>query len=66
MKKIYLKFVFTHLSLSALMFVVWYFVAGAENAREMIFVISTLASCLAGKNLMTDVLKVRNLENSDI
>ena len=60
MKKLYLKFVVTHFVLSAIMFCVWYLVAGIENAREMTFVISTLASCIAAKNLMEDTLKQKS------
>ena len=34
------------------MFVVWWLVGGIENAREMLFVISVLASAMAGNVLM--------------
>jgi hypothetical protein len=36
------------------MFVVWWVVGGIENAREMLFVISVLASAMAGNVLMAD------------
>ncbi|AMJ73899.1 hypothetical protein AVL56_06705 [Alteromonas stellipolaris] len=64
MKKLYLKFVATHFVLSAIMFCVWYLVAGIENAREMTFVISTLASCIAAKNLIDDTLKEKALTSN--
>jgi hypothetical protein len=65
MKKLYLKFVVTHFVLSAIMFCVWYLVAGIENAREMTFVVSTLASCIAAKNLMDDTLKEKALTSNE-
>jgi len=65
MKKLYLKFVVTHFVLSTIMFCVWYLVAGIENAREMTFVISTLASCIAAKNLMDDTLKEKALTSNE-
>ncbi|WP_258313200.1 hypothetical protein [Alteromonas sp. KUL42] len=34
---VYLKFVLSHLLLSSLMFVVWWLIAGIDNAREMGF-----------------------------
>jgi len=52
MKKLYLTFIFTQLGLTTLMFVVWWLVGGIENAREMLFVISVLASAMAGNVLM--------------
>jgi hypothetical protein len=64
MRKLYVKFVVTHFVLSAIMFCVWYLVAGIENAREMTFVISTLASCVAAKNLMDDTLKEKTLTSN--
>ncbi len=45
------------------MFCVWCLVAGIENAREMVFVISTLASCLAAKNLIDDISEKHNIDN---
>ena len=54
MKKLYLTFIFTQLGLTTLMFVVWWVVGGIENAREMLFVISILASAMAGNVLMTN------------
>lgn len=54
MKKLYLAFIFTQLGLSTLMFIVWWLIGGIENAREMLFVISVLASAMAGNVLMAD------------
>jgi hypothetical protein len=54
MKKLYLTFIFSQLGLTTLMFVVWWVVGGIENAREMLFVISVLASAMAGNVLMAD------------
>lgn len=39
------------------MFVVWWLVGGIENAREMLFVISVLASAMAGNVLMATLMK---------
>lgn len=58
MKKIYFKFVISVLVYSSGMFLIWSLVAGIDNAREMIFVISVLASCISAKTLMSDVLKL--------
>ena len=52
MKKLYLAFIFTQLGLTTLMFIVWWLVGGIENAREMLFVLSVLASAMAGNGLM--------------
>ncbi len=52
MKKLYLAFIFTQLGLTTLMFIVWWLVGGIENAREMLFVLSVLASAMAGNVLM--------------
>ena len=57
---VYLKFVLSHLLLSSLMFVVWWLIAGIDNAREMVFLISTLASCLAGRKLISEITRRRH------
>lgn len=54
MKKLYLAFIFTQLGLTTLMFVVWWLIGGIESAREMLFVISVLASAMVGNVLMAD------------
>lgn len=55
MKKIYYKFIATLLAFSTLMFCIWALIAGIENAREMLFVITVLAACLAVKGTIDDV-----------
>lgn len=55
MKKIYCKFIASLLALSTLMFCVWAIVAGLDNAREMLFVITVFAACLSVKGTIHDV-----------
>ena len=54
MKHIYINFVPTLLLLSSIMFIVWALLAGIHHAREMLFVITVLAACLAGKKAISE------------
>jgi hypothetical protein len=54
MQKIYYQFILFMLVLTTLGFGVW-LVAGIENAREMLFVITVLSACVAAKQAMNKV-----------
>ena len=55
MNKIYYKFVLvTLVYVVTLMFGVWSLIAGIASAREMLFVNTVLAACLAGKGAINE------------
>ena len=55
MQKIYYQFILFMLVLTTLGFGVWWLVAGIENAREMLFVITVLSACVEAKQAMNKV-----------
>ncbi len=55
MQKIYYQFILFMLVLTSLGLGVWWLVAGIENAREMLFVITVLSACVAAKQAMNKV-----------
>lgn len=57
MKTSYVKFVVSLLALSTLMFIIWLFVAGIENAREMLFVITVFAACISAKSAIYEAFE---------